>query len=234
MNAAPFHRTTPVHLAGVTIVAGLHLLLGWALVSGLAHQVVEVIKNPVEARIIEALEPPPPERPLPPPEVVAAAPPPSFVPPPEVHIALPPTPAPTISAITTVAPTTTTIAPVLPAAPAAPAAAPAPAALPAPPAPAPPSRTAPSLDFKSCEKTTYDAATTRAGVTGTVVVGYAMDTQGNIFEARIDRSAGASREHKILDHLTIIAVTRCRGRPGTIDGKPEMLRGSVEYAWKLD
>ena len=232
MNAAQLRRT-PVHLAGVTIVVGMHLLLGWALVSGLAHKVVDAIKNPVETRIIEELKPPPPERPLPPPEF-AAAPPPSFVPPPEVRIAPPPTPAPTISAITTVAPTATTIAPALPAAPVAPAAAPAPAALPVPPALAPPSRTAPSLDFNSCEKPTYDAATMRAGVTGTVVVGYAMDTQGNISEARIERSAGASREHKMLDRLTIAAVTRCRGRPGTIDGKSEMLRGSVEYAWKLD
>ena len=216
----------------------MHLLLGWALLSGLAHKVVVVIKNPVEARIIEELKPPPPERPLPLPEFAAAPPPPSFVTPPEVRIAPPPTPAPTISAITTVAPTATTIAqvndPVLPAAPVAPVATPAPAELPAPPALAHPSRIAPSLDFNSCEKPTYDAATTRAGVTGTVVVGYAMDTQGNISEARIERSAGASREHKMLDRFTIRAVTRCRGKPGTVSGKPETLRGSVAYAWKLD
>ena len=230
MNAAPLH-STPVRVAGFGIVAGVHALLGWALVSSLQHKVMDVIKGPIETRIIKELKPPPPERPLPPPEFATALPPASFVPLPEVHIAHPP--APTISAITTVAPTATLIAPVPPA-PVAPAAEPAPAALPAPPAPVTQSRTEPSLDFNNCEKPAYDATTTRAGVTGTVIVGYTMDTRGNISEARIERSAGTSREHKMLDRLTIAAVTRCRGRPGTVDGKPEMLRGSVEYAWRLD
>lgn len=230
MNAAQLRRA-PAHLAGFGIVAGMHLLLGWALVSGLGHKVVDVVKGPVETKLIEELKPPPPPEPTLPPPEFAAAPPPSFVPPPEVRITPPPAPAPTISAITTVAPAATTITPVLPVAPPAPVAA-APVALPA--APAPPSRTAPSLDFNHCEKPVYDVATLRAGVTGTVVVGYTMDTQGHISETRIERSAGASREHKMLDRLTIAAVVRCRGRPGTVDGKPEMLRGSVEYAWKLE
>lgn len=233
MNAAQL-RHAPAQVVGFTIVAGMHLLLGWALVSGLAHKVVDVVRGPVQTRVIEELKPPPPPEPaLPPPPEFAAAPPPSFVPPPEVRIASPPPPAPTISAITAVAPTATTIVPVLPAAPAASVAAPVAVALPAPPAPAPPSRTVPSLDFNTCEKPAYDAATTRAGVTGTVVVAFTMDTQGNISETRIERSAGASREHKMLDRLTIAAVVRCRGRPGTVDGKPETLRGSVEYAWQL-
>jgi periplasmic protein TonB len=213
---------------------GMHVLLGWALVSGLQHKVVDVIKGPVETQIIEELKPPPPELPAPPLEF-AAPPLPSFVPPPEVHVVPPTTPAPTISAITTVPPPAPAItAPVLAAAPVAPPAQAALLTVPAPIAPVPTSRTAPSLDFNGCEKPTYDAATMRAGVTGTVVVGYAMDTHGNISEARIERSAGASREHKILDRLTIAAVTRCRGRPGTVDGKSETLRGSVEYAWRLD
>ena len=233
MNAAQLQRT-PVRVAGFGIVAGMHLLLGWALVSGLQHKVKDIIKGPVETQIIEELNPPPPELPAPPLEF-AAPPLPSFVPPPEVRVAPPPTPAPTISAITTVPPPAPAItAPVLPAAPVAPPAQAALSTAPAPTAPAPTSRTAPSLDFNGCEKPVYDAATMRAGVTGTVVVGYAMDTQGNISEARIIRSAGASREHKTLDRLTMAAVTRCRGRPGTIDGNPEMLRGSVEYAWKLE
>ena len=232
MNAPPLRRA-PAHLVGFGIVAGMHLLLGWALVSGLGQEVVDVVKGPVETKLIEELKPPPPPEPALPPPEFAAAPPPSFVPPPEVRITPPPAPAPTITAITTVAPAATTIVPVLPAAPPAPVAA-APVALPPPPAPAPPPRTAPSLDFNRCEKPSYDAATVRAGVTGTVVVGFAMDTQGNISETRVERSAGESREHKILDRLTLAAVARCRGRPGTVDGRPEVLRGSVEYAWKLE
>lgn len=97
-----------------------------------------------------------------------------------------------------------------------------------------PAKTAPSLGFNKCEKPEYNAAATRAGVTGTVVVSYVMDIDGHISETRIERSAGASREHKILDRLTVEAVTRCRGKPGMVAGKPEKLRGSVEYVWKLE
>ena len=230
MNTAQL-RHAPAQLLGLGIVAGMHLLLGWALVNGLGQKVIDVVRGPVETKVIQEPKPPPPPEPALPPPELAAAPPPSFVPPPEVRIKPPPAVAPTITAVTSVAPAATTITPVLPAAAEAPAVAP---AVPAPPPPAAPLRTAPSLNFNHCEKPSYDAATLRAGVTGTVVVGFAMDTQGNIAETRVERSAGASREHKILDRLTLAAVAQCRGRPGTVDGRPEMLRGSVEYAWKLE
>ena len=35
------------HIVGIGIVVLMHILLGWALVSGLARKVVEVIKNPI-------------------------------------------------------------------------------------------------------------------------------------------------------------------------------------------
>ena len=86
------------HLVGIGIVVLMHVLLGWALVSGLARKVVEVIKNPIETKIIEEVKPPPPPpENLPPPPPKLAPPPPSFVPPPEVTVAPPPTPAPAIT-----------------------------------------------------------------------------------------------------------------------------------------
>jgi protein TonB len=230
MNYAQRQRAPIRHLVGFGVVAAMHLLVGWALVTGLARKVVDVIVAPVETKIIEEHEPPPlPELPPPPPPAFAPPPPPAFVPPPEVRIATPPPPAPTITAITTAPPPApVAITPVLPPEPVAPSA---PVARLAPPAPA---RTAPSLDFNKCEKPSYDPATTRAGVMGTVVVSYVMDTDGHISETRVERSAGSTREHKMLDRMTVDAITRCRGRPGTVDGKPEKLRGSVEYVWKLE
>ena len=68
---------------------------------------------------------------------------------------------------------------------------------------------------------------------GTVVVVYTMDTSGNISEAKIEKSAGPSREHKTLDRLTLEAVTACKGKPGLLDGKPEKLTSRVTYNWKL-
>jgi protein TonB len=61
--------------SGIAIVIGLHALLAWALISGLARQMVEVIKAPIQTRLIEEVKPPPP----PPPPVL---PPPPNVPPP--------------------------------------------------------------------------------------------------------------------------------------------------------
>jgi protein TonB len=54
-------------LSGVGVVIVLHLLLLWALVSGLAQRAVEVIRAPIQTRLIQETptEPPPPPPPLP-------------------------------------------------------------------------------------------------------------------------------------------------------------------------
>jgi protein TonB len=127
-------------------------------------------------------------------------------------------------------------APVTIAPPPAPAPAPTPApqvAVAPPTPPAPPVRTSPKLDFNACAKPEYNAATRRADAQGTVVVTYTMDVSGVISEARVERSSGPTREHKMLDRMTLDAVQACKGTPGTVDGKPERLTGRIEYVWKL-
>jgi protein TonB len=214
------------HAMGFGIVLGLHLLMGWALVTGLAQRMVEVIKAPIETKIIDEVKPPPPPPPenLPPPPKFAP-PPPSFVPPPEVIVNPPPTPAPAI--------TTTTVAP--PPAPVTIAPPPAVEAPPAPPAPRVPVRVPPKIDFaNACERPAYPSAARRADATGTVVVFYTADTTGSITEARVEKSAGPTREHKMLDRATLEAVKACKVVPGTVDGKPETLSGRVTYVWRLE
>ena len=124
------------HLMGITVVVLFHALLVWALVSGLAKKVVQVVIAPIETKVIEEIKkpPPPPEVVVPPPPKLEAPPPP-FIPPPEVQITAPPPPQPTITATTPTPPAApVTIAPAVPvAAPPAVVAAP-----PAPPAPPPP------------------------------------------------------------------------------------------------
>src|SRR6185503_7720811 len=70
----------------VVLIIALHILAAWALASGLARKVVEVLAPPIEADIVEEVKqedtPPPP----PPPEMER---PPVEVPPPEVAIDLP-------------------------------------------------------------------------------------------------------------------------------------------------
>jgi protein TonB len=70
----------------IVIIVGLHVLAAYALHSGLAQKVVNLVAPPIEADIVEEVEteeePPPP----PPPEIER---PPVEVPPPEVSIDLP-------------------------------------------------------------------------------------------------------------------------------------------------
>ncbi len=113
------------HLTGIAVVILLHLIVLYALVTGLAKKVVDVVRAPIETKVIEEVKKPPP-----PPEVLLRRRPrwtrrrrvhPAARSP--DHGAASP---PTISAVTQTPPPTTVITPQ------APPAAPAPAAPPAP------------------------------------------------------------------------------------------------------
>lgn len=227
MDFAEQQRRPGKHLVAFGVVVGLHLLLGWALITGLAQRMVEVIKAPIETKIIEEVKPPPPPPPenLPPPPKLAP-PPPSFVPPPEVVVNPPPTPAPTI--------TTTTVAP--PPAPVTIAPAPAPEAPPAPPAPpAPRQAVAAKIDVTTCDKPEYPAAAQRADAQGTTVIRFTVDAEGKVSKAEIVRSAGSSREHRLLDRAAVDALGRCRFIPGKDEsGKSIGAFANVEYKWTLE
>ena len=119
---------------GLAVVAVLHLLLLWALVSGTARRGLEILKKPLEAVVIqEVIIPPPPPPPPPPPKDKPPEPkappppvPPPYVPPPDTPAPL--STAPAIVAVATPPPAPVVIAPPPP---------------PAPPAPAPPAPVAP-------------------------------------------------------------------------------------------
>ena len=122
---------------GIAIVVALHILIGWAIVSGTAKNALVALKKPLEAVVIqEVIIPPPPPPPPPPPKEIkpkevpkVEAPPPPFVPPPDVA---PPATltAPVVQAVATPPPTPAVIAP------------PPPPAPPAPPPPPPPPKPA--------------------------------------------------------------------------------------------
>jgi protein TonB len=106
------------HLAGMSFVVLLHVLVVYALVSGLAKKVVDVVRAPIETKVIEEIKkPPPPPDPVAPPPPRLDAPPPPFIPPPEVQIQTP-TPPPTITATQTPPPTAVNIVPLTQAPPA--------------------------------------------------------------------------------------------------------------------
>ncbi len=46
---------------GIAIVIGLHVLIGWGIVSGTANDALKALKKPLEAEVIqEVIIPPPP------------------------------------------------------------------------------------------------------------------------------------------------------------------------------
>ena len=123
------------HLVGLTLVILLHVVIVHLLMTRLATKEIEVVRVPIETKIIEEVKAPPPAPQLvvpPPPRL--EAPPPPFIPPPEIRIETPPPPQPTITAVApTPPPEPVAIAPVAPVP--APEPAPVPAPSPAPPEP---------------------------------------------------------------------------------------------------
>lgn len=228
MDFAEQQRNPGRHMVGFGFVLGLHLLLGWALVTGLAQRMVEVIKAPIETKIIEEAKPPPPPPPenLPPPPKLAA-PPPSFVPPPEINVNPPPMAAPTI--------TTTTVAP--PPMPVTIAPPPAPAAPPAPPAPPRVAAKPAIANVRACAPTSedYPAPARRAEATGSTKVRFTVGPDGKLASAEVVRSSGPTREHKMLDRVAVSKLGECNFTPGIDEhGKPVGGSFDVEYVWKLE
>jgi protein TonB len=211
VDYAQAQRNPGKHLSGFAIVVVLHVILGYALVAGLGRKIVEVIKAPIETKIIEEVKPPPP-------------PPPSFVPPPEVQIANPP-PAPAITVTREAPPPAPPVA-----------LAPPPAPVPPPPAPvAPRQAVAAQINVNACEKPEYPAAAARAEATGTTKIRFTVDAAGKVSKADIEKSSGSSREHRQLDNAAKEALSKCPFKPGTDEnGKPVGATTLVEYVWKLE
>jgi protein TonB len=79
-------RNPGKHVVGLGLVVLLHIILFWAISSGLAKKFVKVIKGPVEAQLIEDAKPDIPPPPPPPPPQKSAPPPPEYVPPVDISV----------------------------------------------------------------------------------------------------------------------------------------------------
>jgi protein TonB len=193
-------------LAGCAAVVGLHLVIGYALANGLARKIVEVIKLPIETKIVQDVKPPPPDQP-PPPLPKLAPPPPAYIPPVEVNIQVPQVP--NQSAITSVT---------------------------SKPQPVPVQRVAtgvrvpPVIDAaRSCQQPEYPAASRRNEETGTVRLRFLIGVDGKVIDSRVESSSGYPR----LDQAAIQALSQCQFKAGTLDGKPVQSWASLKYVWQL-
>ena len=109
MDYASQQRDPARHLIGIGFVVLVHVLVVWALLSGLGSAVVQVIKKPLTATIIEEVKLPPPPPPPPPRKIIEQpkmqqVPVETFVPPPDIPVITTHSPAataPTTSAMRT-------------------------------------------------------------------------------------------------------------------------------------
>jgi len=175
MSFARQQRDPTKHMIGIVFVVLVHALVIYALLTGLARTVVEVIKKPLSATIIEELKAPPP--PPPPPKKIVEMPKvqtpvETYVPPPDIPVAAAPV-APVISAVTATPPTQPhVIAP------------PAVVAPPAPPPPKPAIRR--GIVRLGGDDPVYPRQAIRAGIAkGRVLARVMIDEKGNVTEVII-------------------------------------------------
>ena len=222
MNFAESQRNPGKHPTGLIIVVIMHVLLAYALVSGLAKKVVDVVKV-VEAKAVDAPPPPPPPPPkdLPPPPK-NLPPPPVYVPPPPVDV--PPPPPQQQITTTTVMPPPAPDRKVEPAAPVSPAPAPSVTARPA----------VVNANDPSC-RPEYPAAAARAQATGVSRIRFTVDANGKVTAAEVVGSSGPTREHRLLDNAAKAALQSCPIKVGVdAEGRPIGTQVDVAYTWKLE
>lgn len=206
------HQSDPRRqVGGIAFVVLLHVGIVYALLNGLGHRVVEVLRLPLQTQVIKEAPPPPPEvKRAPPPKL--APPPPPYIPPPEVRIQ---TTAPSQNAIAAV----TSAKPVEP-----------------PPAPPPPQvarepvRALPVMDRASYHEPEYPATSRRLEEAGSVLLQLLVDVDGTVAESKVAQSSGFPR----LDEAARLALSKCRFKPGTVDGKPERVWLPYKYTWRLN
>jgi periplasmic protein TonB len=206
VDYAESQRSFGKHAPSILLVMGLHLAIGYALVTGLARKVVEVIKAPIETKIIEEIKKPPPDTPPPPPPKMAAPPPP-FIPPPEINIQVPQVQtAPTITTVTTT-----------------------------PPPPGPPPVAAPQVappstvvrkEFRAAYRVdpVFPRQAQRDGISGRVIAHVIVQPNGSVSEVRII----SAQPPRVFEREVIRALSQWRFNP-----EPVGFIGEYEIVFNL-
>ncbi len=204
-------------LVGFALVLALHAVIIYALVTGLAHRVIEVVRKPIEAKIIETVRHEPPPPPPPPPQFTPPTV--AVLPPPEIRIEPPKPPPPREP------PPRAVTKPKPP-----PPSPPAPAVVAPPPPVAEPVRVPPHLDASHSHEPEYPPEARRLGQQGSVILQALIDVDGRVLETKLVQSSGVPR----LDEAALAGIkSNYRFAPGTVDGKPQQMWYTFKFTWKL-
>jgi periplasmic protein TonB len=212
---------SPKRWRSFAVVLFAHLLMLWVLQNGFANKAVNLVKKTIDAKLVEEVKPDlptaPPNQPQLPPSLPKAPPPPEYVPPPEVVLpaVVTPNPAPTITQVTRELPKVE--------------------APPPPPAPAPKPnvRVAPGVSASNCSYSDadYPPASRRLEEEGVVVLRLLVGEDGRVLESQVSKSSGSARLDEAARSL---ALTRCKGRPGTLDGAPAKDWVNLAWRWRIE
>jgi protein TonB len=84
------------------------------------------------------------------------------------------------------------------------------------------------FDAKSC-KAEYPKAALMNEEQGVVSMLFLVSAEGRVLESKLDKTSG----YKNLDKAALSAVSACKFKPGSKDGKPDSTWTKVEYNWSL-
>jgi periplasmic protein TonB len=205
-------------IVAIVIVALVHAVLGYVLITGLAYNVVKKVAEDLNTFDVKEEPPPPEEEPPPPPPDQPMEPPPVVAPPPIVQNPNPPP---------VVIQTVRTPPPVF---------IPTPAAPPAPPAPPAAPVVSKAAGAKGdparwITQDDYPPGALRREESGTTAVSWEINTQGRVENCRVTASSGSSE----LDQAVCRLLER-RGRYSpALDqaGNPMRSRASRRVVWQL-
>lgn len=210
-------------IIAIIIVAVIHVVVGYALVSGLAYSAAKQLVERVTTVDIE--EPPPPEpEDEPPPPPPDTAPPPPVAPPPPINVAVAPPPIQVQTVIPPPAPVARVVPPPAP-----------PAAPPPPPPPPPPQRANPEPrgnPARWVSNNDYPSRAIRDEAEGTVRFTLTVGPDGRVTNCAITQSSG----HTILDQEACRLLERRARFDPRLDhqGQPTTGTWSSSFRWQLN
>jgi protein TonB len=197
---------SPRRFVSIGAVIALHLVLIWALASGLAANMAQKVIQDVQVAVVQE-KPPQQKLPPPPPPPMVKPPPPEFVPPPEISIQ---NDAPATNTITQVTNT------------------------PSPPAPpAPPAVVAPTLAAgpgNNCAARYYPAMAIRLSHQGSTMVTVHIAADGSVSGADVSGGSGYDE----LDQAAVTCIQNgWHFKPAEQNGSPIASTKQYRIVWKL-
>ena len=85
-----------------------------------------------------------------------------------------------------------------------------------------------TFDPSKC-KAEYPKASLMNEEQGTTSMSFLVNADGSVAESKLEKTSG----FKSLDKAAMTAITACKFKPGSKDGKPDSTWTKVEYNWTL-